>query len=102
MTAMPDEGGTVGARVALPAGARPPFVVYVNGTEQAEGVDYLVEDGHVRFQRPLAPARPLGAVKGFLFSMGINFYNEGDAVDLHYTDADGRPGFASELRIAAP
>ena len=39
----PRGDGDRGARVALPAGAEPPFRVYVNGEERAEGAGFIVE-----------------------------------------------------------
>ncbi len=88
-----------GTVVRLPDGAGGPFEVYVNGTPQREGADFVVEDAVLRFRRPLRRGRRMGAVRQFLFSLGVNFYTEGDAVDLHYRDAQGRPGHASELRV---
>ncbi len=39
--------------MALPAGAEPPFRVYVNGEERAEGAGFVVEGGTLRFTPPL-------------------------------------------------
>jgi hypothetical protein len=90
-----------GSLVRLPAGARPPFHVYVNGAEQAEGSDYTVEADAVRFMRPLvARRRPEGAFRKLVMSTaGIGFYSNADSVDIHYADADGRPGVASGLEV---
>ena len=38
-------------RVQLPADVRRPFEVYVNGVPQEEGVDYVVRDGGLEFER---------------------------------------------------
>jgi hypothetical protein len=88
-----------GTVVRLPAGAGPPFHVYVNGAEQVEGSDFAIEEGAVRFTRPLvARRRPEGALRKLVMSTaGIGFYSKADSVDVHYTDAQGRPGVASGL-----
>jgi hypothetical protein len=90
-----------GTRVALPADARPPFSVYVNGDQQTEGSDFVVADGAVRFTRPLSAARrPEGVGRKLVMAtIGIGFYPKGDTVDVHYTGADGKPGVASGLTV---
>jgi hypothetical protein len=97
---MPDQAPT-GTRLELPAGAAPPYHVYVNGQEQAEGVDYDVLGRELAFRRPLVTTRrPEGLWKKFVMSTaGIGFYPKADSVDIHYTDADGSPGVASGLSV---
>jgi hypothetical protein len=90
-----------GKVVRLPAGAAPPFHVYVNGEEQIEGRDFAIEAAALRFTRPLAARRrPEGAFRKLVMSTaGIGFYSKADTVDVHYTDAEGRPGVASGLEV---
>ena len=40
--------------IRLPADVERPFEVYLNGVPQREGDDYLVRDGMLVFERPLA------------------------------------------------
>jgi hypothetical protein len=97
---MPDQPPT-GTRLELPKGARPPFHVYVNGEEQAEGADYDIVDAEIVFRRPLVTTRrPEGLWKKFVMSTaGIGFYPRADTVDVHFTDAAGAAGVASGLSV---
>ena len=40
--------------VRLPGDVQRPFQVFLNGVEQREGVDFVVRDGTLVFERPLA------------------------------------------------
>ena len=55
------ESGEVGRRVRLPRGAERPIQVFINGTEQREGVDYSVHGRDIVFSRPLVKERVTGA-----------------------------------------
>ncbi len=89
----------VGRVVLLPAGASGSLTVYVNGDEQAEGADYVREDGRIVFARDLRWARRTGVLGWFLMATaGIGLYEDTDHVDLHWVDAAGVPGTAS-LRV---
>lgn len=82
----PGDAGRQVLAVALPAGAEPPFGVYVNGEELAEGVDFHVEDRTLRFVRPLRAQPPLGAGRKLMLAIGIGVYGDlrGDQLDLRY------------------
>jgi len=77
--------------VALPAGAGPPFRVYVNGEERMEGEGFSVEGGSLRFTPPLRAQPPLGFGRKVLLGIGIGVYGDlkGDTLDLQY-HAGGR------------
>lgn len=70
----------------LPAGAEPPIRVYVNGSEWREGTDFHVEDGRVRFTRPLRARPALGLGRKVMLAIGIGVYGDlrGDTLDLQY------------------
>ena len=69
----------------LPSGARPPFRVWVNGVEQQEGADYVVESGGLRFAKPLAKEGRLGFWRWALIFFGIaGSYRKNDSVDVQY------------------
>jgi hypothetical protein len=72
--------------VALPAGAEPPFRVYVNGEERAEGEGFVIEGGSLRFSPPLRAQPPLGIGRKVLLGIGIGVYGDlkGDTLDLQY------------------
>jgi hypothetical protein len=89
--------------IALPAGAGPPIRIYVNGEEWAEGTDFHVEGGRVRFSRTLRAPPALGFRRKVMLAMGIGVYGDlrGDTLDLQY-QADGRTQMAPiPLRSAA-
>ncbi len=74
----------------LPPGARPPFRVWVNGVEQREGSDYVVEQGGLRFAKPLAKEGKLGFWRWALMFFGIaGTYRKNDSVDVQYEAAGG-------------
>jgi hypothetical protein len=86
-----------GSIVPLPEGAGPPFEVYVNGVLQAEGHDYVVEGGSLRFARRLVPPRPTTA--RFLARLMVaGRYKPEHTVDLVYRSG-GRREMAHRLPI---
>jgi hypothetical protein len=90
-----------GASVRIPAQAREPIAVYVNGVPQREGVDYERHGDRLVFAAPLAQEGRLGLWRWFLGAWGIGTYRRNDTVDLAW-DADGRPQVAHALAIEAP
>jgi hypothetical protein len=87
-------------RVALPAGVRQPFEVYVNGVPQELGRDYRVSSGELLFERELVAGK-LGLSAWFLGFWGIGTYKRNDEVDVRY-EQDGRPMLAHALPIIPP
>jgi hypothetical protein len=84
----------------LPAEARPPFDVYVNGVAQVDGTDYEYRDGAVHFRRPLDAGRPEGLWQKLVMSTaGVGYYNRGDSIDVHYHRADGSAAVVSAKRV---
>jgi hypothetical protein len=72
--------------VPLPAGAEPPFRVYVNGEERAQGTGFTVEGAALRFSPPLRAQPALGLGRKVLLGIGIGVYGDlkGDTLDLQY------------------
>ena len=46
---VPKGSYAAGERVKIPAGAEPPYTVFINGVEQKEGDDFKIEDGELHF-----------------------------------------------------
>ncbi len=89
-----------GTLLRLPAGARGPFHVFVNGAEQREGSDYAIDGDGLRFAVPLRFAGREGLWKKLVMSTaGIGFYGRGDAIDVHYTAADGATAVGTGLQV---
>ena len=87
-------------RVALPAGVRGPFEVYVNGVRQELGRDFQVGAGELRFTRELMAQR-LSRWAWFWGAWGIGTYERNDVVDVRY-ESDGQPQVAHALPIIPP
>jgi hypothetical protein len=85
--------------VRLPPEVRTPFQVYVNGVPQTEGVDYVVRDRTLRFERPLAQEGKLGFWRWAIGSIGIGTYRPDHSVDVRYETPDGRPMVAERLPV---
>lgn len=85
-------------RVRLPADVQRPFQVFLNGVEQREGVDFVVRDGELVFERALAREK-VGVGRWTSMVLGIaGSYGKDDSVDVVYT-RDGKPAVAAKLRF---
>jgi hypothetical protein len=90
--------------VALPAGAEPPFAVWVNGEPRHEGEHYTVEGRWLRFTTPLVPKiKKRGFGRNMVLLAGVGVYGDqkADVVDLQYY-VGGRMQHATELAIIPP
>jgi hypothetical protein len=87
----------VQSRVLLPAGARPPYQVYVNGVPQNEGADYTVGDGELLFSRELVEPRRT-TVRFLARLMVAGRYAPEHTVDVVYSDGE-RSYMAHKLPI---
>jgi hypothetical protein len=84
--------------VRLPPEVQRPFQVFLNGVEQREGVDFVVRDGVLVFERELAREK-VGVGRWTSMVLGIaGSYGRDDAVDVVY-ERDGRPAVAAKLRF---
>lgn len=89
-------------RVPLPAGAEPPYRVFVNGVPQNEGSDYRVVGRELHFDRPLAREGRLGFIRWASMFLGLaGTYRKNDFVDVQYT-LHGRRQSAAALEIVSP
>jgi hypothetical protein len=87
--------------VRLPADVERPFEVYLNGVAQREGDDYVVRDGMLVFERPLAKER-VGVGRWTSMVLGIaGSYGKDDSVDVVYRSG-GRNRVAAKLRFEPP
>lgn len=79
------------ARVRVPERGGPPYRVFVNGEELAEGEEWWLEGVAIRFATPLRPQPPLGFWRKFTLSLGIGVYGDlrGDTLDITLTNANG-------------
>jgi hypothetical protein len=92
------ESVEAGRRVRLPAGAEPPIQVFINGTEQREGDDYVLRDREILFNRPLVKEK-VGKGRWAAMYLGLfGSYGENESVDLHFRH-EGRTRVISDAEI---
>jgi hypothetical protein len=87
--------------VRLPAGARSPLRVFVNGVAQVEGRDYRLHGDELIFNRHLTKEGKLGIGRWTAMFLGLfGTYRQNDSVDVHWS-AEGRDHVAVGLDIEA-
>jgi hypothetical protein len=85
-TEIPKGSYAAGRRVQLPRGAERPIRIYVNGIEQSEGDDYLVNAGTVLFNRPIIKEEKLSGLRWLSMLVGVvGTYRKNESVDVEYT-----------------
>ena len=97
-TAIPKGSEAVGRRIKLPAGAEPPFIVFVNGIEQKEGADYNLRADEIVFTRQIVKER-VGTGRWLAMYLGLfGTYRKHETVDVQFTRG-GRVELASDVKI---
>lgn len=95
---IPKGSYAAGERVKLPAGAEPPFAVYINGVEQSQGGDYEIEGGEVVFSRPIVKEK-IGTSRWLAMYLGLwGTYRKNETVDLQFRRG-GKTELVSDLPI---
>lgn len=83
-TEIPKGSYAAGERVKIPAGAEPPFTVFINGIEQREGTDYTLETGEIAFNRPIVKEK-IGTGRWLAMYLGLfGTYRKDEKVDLQF------------------
>jgi hypothetical protein len=97
-TEIPKGSYAAGRRVELPAGAEPPFAVFVNGVEQAEGDDYHVASGEIVFHRQIVKEK-VGGGRWLAMYLGLfGTYRKDETIDLQF-QRGGKTELASDLPV---
>jgi hypothetical protein len=97
-TEIPKGSYAAGRRVKLPAGAEPPFAVFVNGIEQEEDSDYHVRAGEIVFTREIVKER-VGTGRWLAMYLGLfGTYRKNETVDLQFRRR-GRTELVSDLPV---
>jgi hypothetical protein len=95
-----EEGVEVGRRVKLPAGAGPPYTVFVNGVRQEEGADYAVRGESIVFSRPIVKEGRVSGVRWLAMLLGLfGTYRKHEVVDVEYRHG-GRVELASDIEVS--
>lgn len=83
-TEIPKGSYAAGERVKLPAGAEPPYTVFINGIEQSPG-SYRIEGGEIRFGRPIVKEK-VGTSRWLAMYLGLwGTYRKNETIDLQFT-----------------
>ena len=83
-TEIPKGSYAAGERVKLPAGAEPPFTVFINGIEQSPD-SYRIEGGEIRFGRPIVKEK-VGTSRWLAMYLGLwGTYRKNETIDLQFT-----------------
>ena len=97
-----EEGGKpIGRRVPLPRGAERPFLVFINGAQQKEGLDYEITGGMVVFNEPIVKEdlSELGTFRKAMLGLGlVGTYQKNEVVDVQYR-IGGETQLASDLEV---
>ncbi len=99
-TEVPKGSYAAGNRIKLPAGAEPPFVVFINGVQQSEDVDYHVRAGEIVFTRPIIKEK-VGTGRWLAMYLGLfGTYRKNETVDLQFVRG-GKTTLVDNLAIRA-
>lgn len=99
-TDIPKGSYAAGRRVKLPAGGEAPYVVFVNGVEQSEGVDYEVRAGEIVFTRPIVKEK-VGTGRWLAMYLGLfGTYRKNETIDLQF-QREGKTELVSDLAVEA-
>ena len=96
-TDIPKGSYAAGERVKLPAGAKPPFAVFINGVEQDPG-SYRIESGEIDFGRPIVKEK-VGASRWLAMYLGLwGTYRKNEMIDLQFS-RNGKVELRSDLPV---
>jgi hypothetical protein len=96
-TEIPKGSYAAGERVKLPAGAEPPFTVFINGIEQPQE-SYRIEGGEIDFGRPIVKEK-VGTSRWLAMYLGLwGTYRKNETIDLQFTK-NGKLELRSDLPV---
>jgi hypothetical protein len=96
-TEIPKGSYAAGERAKLPAGAEPPFTVFINGIEQSPQ-SYRIEGGEIAFSRPIVKER-VGTGRWLAMYLGLfGTYRKNETVDLQFSKG-GKMELRSDLAV---
>lgn len=96
-TEIPKGSYAAGERVRLPAGAEPPFTVFINGIEQSKET-YRIESGEIVFDRPIVKEK-IGTGRWLAMYLGLfGTYRKDETIDLQFSKG-GKVELRSDLKV---
>jgi hypothetical protein len=97
---IPKGSYAAGRRLRLPAGAEPPYSVFVNGVEQHEGEDYRLAAGEIVFTRDIVKEK-VGTGRWLAMYLGLfGTYRKNETIDLQFR-RNGKIELLSDLPVQA-
>jgi len=96
-TEIPKGSYAAGERVKLPAGAEPPFTVFINGIEQSKET-YRIEAEEIVFDRPIVKEK-VGTGRWLAMYLGLfGTYRKDETIDLQFSKG-GKVELRSDLKV---
>ena len=96
-TEIPKGSYAAGERVKLPAGAAPPYTVFINGIEQPKG-SYRIVGGEIVFDRPIVKEK-VGTGRWLAMYLGLfGTYRKNETIDVQFTKG-GKVELRSDLHV---
>ena len=96
-TEIPKGSYAAGERVNLPAGAEPPFTVFINGIEQSNG-SYRIEAGEIVFDHPIVKEK-VGTGRWLAMYLGLfGTYRKNETIDVQFSKG-GKIELRSDLPV---
>lgn len=97
-TDIPKGSYAAGNRMRLPAGAEPPYTVFVNGVEQAESADYEVRGDEIVFSRQIVKEQ-VGKSRWLAMYLGLwGTYRKNETIDVQFT-RNGKTDLRDDLPV---
>jgi hypothetical protein len=94
---VPKGSYAAGERVKLPAGAEPPFTVFINGVEQSRDL-YAIEGREIAFSRPIIKEK-VGTGRWLAMYLGLfGTYRKDEKIDLQFS-RDGKVQLVPDLPV---
>ena len=95
---VPKGSYAAGERVKMPAGAEPPYTVFINGIEQKEGEDYNIEGRELHFTRPIVKEK-MDTGRWLAMYLGLfGTYRKDEKVDLQF-QRNGKTELVADLAV---
>jgi hypothetical protein len=96
-TEIPKGSYAAGERVKLPAGAEPPYTVFINGIEQGKG-SYRIEGGEIVFDHAIVKEK-VGTGRWLAMYLGLfGTYRKNETIDVQFTKG-GKIELRSDLPV---
>jgi hypothetical protein len=96
-TEIPKGSYAAGERVKLPAGAEPPFTLFINGVEQ-NPESYRIEAKEIVFDRPIVKEK-VGTGRWLAMYLGLfGTYRKNETIDLQFNKG-GKVELSSDLAV---